>query len=724
MPAFGRSSGWLRPALLAMTLVFAKPGWAQAPAPKVKPTVPGSLPELTSLDSLPEITDQDSVGIDPRRGGGTRNIGSPVREEAAPREKKPAPEVEDSERVKIPVRRAPDPNVRRQVALGPTQDDLKAGKDDPELSKLREAELVLFPRPLPGLVPGWSWDLPHSVQSPFPEIVSGAPASSRALSAPEQPLPAGSWLRGLTMPNLPVRMEERVLRYLSFYRDSPSGRAIARVWAKKSGRFNTLMRAELAKAGLPSDLVWLSMIESGHNPTIVSPVGAAGLWQFMPHAGRAYGLTIDRWVDERLDLERSTEAACRYLSDLYRRFGTWDLAMASYNMGYGGLSRSIRKYNTNDFWELARYEAGLPWETTLYVPKILATAIVMNNRRAFGLDDVEPEAAERYDTVLVGAGVPLRVVARLASVAESIIESLNPQYLSGRTPPTNRGRSWPVRVPAGSGASVTQALARENPEDESLFAYVVKTGETVESIAQAHGTTEAQVRSINRIDSKETLSTQSVLLVPRGERVKEEGDPENWVVVPPRVFTYPDKKRVFYRVIAGDSVGKIANVFRVARPDVSLWNALDEQARLHSGMVLQLFVNKKADLSHVRHVPENKVRVLVAGSLDFFEHHEGQNGKKRLVVRAKQGDSLALIGKRYGMTVGSMERVNRRSRTDPVLPGEPIVVYTERPRPAPGDALYVDAISSIKQEAPRGGSAATAGISVSNEGAALASPGR
>src|SRR5204863_10052187 len=121
------------------------------------------------------------------------------------------------------------------------------------------------------------------------------------------------------------------------------GKAIAKVWAKKSGRYISAMKAEFAKAGLPTDLVWMSLIESGHSATIYSPVGAAGRWQFMPEAGRLYGLTVDRWVAERLDPQRSTEAAIRYLSDLHRRFGNWELAMAAYNMGYGGLSRAIRK---------------------------------------------------------------------------------------------------------------------------------------------------------------------------------------------------------------------------------------------------------------------------------------------------------------------------------------------------------------------------------------------
>src|SRR5690606_34255177 len=104
--------------------------------------------------------------------------------------------------------------------------------------------------------------------------------------------------------------------------------------------------------GLPKDLVWLSLIESGHNPLASSPAGAAGLWQFIPSSGRMYGLTVDRWVDERLDPRRSTRAAARFLSDLYQRFGSWELAMAAYNMGHAGLLRSVRKYNTNDFWRL------------------------------------------------------------------------------------------------------------------------------------------------------------------------------------------------------------------------------------------------------------------------------------------------------------------------------------------------------------------------------------
>ncbi|HLV66440.1 MAG TPA: LysM peptidoglycan-binding domain-containing protein, partial [Polyangiaceae bacterium] len=417
----------------------------------------------------------------------------------------------------------------------------------------------------------------------------------------------------------------------------------------------------------------------------------AGLWQFMPDAGRTYGLTINRWIDERLDPVRSTEAACRLLSDLYRRFGTWELAMAAYNMGYAGLTRAIRKYNTNEYWQLVRYEAGIPWETTLYVPKILATALVMNNKRAFGIDDVQPDPPERFDTVLVGPGVRLETIARHAGVPRKEIEELNPQFLAGRTPPTAPGSpatSYRVRVPSGKAGAVREGLARGGADDESLERYVVKRGETVESIALARGTTEAQLRLINAVSSKEVLGAGTVLLVPSGERTREDDPDEDVVVVPPRPVLDRARRRVFYRVLAGDSLERIAQAFSVSRAELLTWNALDARARLQPGMTLQILVPKNARLANVRHLPEEKARVFVAGSAEFCEYFEGQNGKKRMVLRARAGDSLAAVGKRYGMSVGYMERVNRRSRNDALEPGEPVVVYTERSQPLKGDALF------------------------------------
>lgn len=695
----------------------AKPGPATKvePAAKAEPTKPEPVKPLPGKSepaakaepaATPKPEASDKPAANPARGAGSRSVApAPAPEpkeppSAAPEKpitsgpagshqkgrppSKPSPSLPPGA-----ARSSPDESARQHITGGsPSDDQIKRGANDAELLRLREAERVLFPQPLTGVELGFDFPAPTVTG---PEVdASGLPTgvTSRPGTDPVSTSDA-AWLRSLTQPDLPTRYDERVVRYLRFYRDTPSGRSIARIWAKKSGRFTAAIKAELGRAGLPLDLIWLSLIESGHNPTIASPVGAAGLWQFMPDAARSYGLTVDRWVDERLDPERSTQAAVRYLSDLYRRFGSWELAMAAYNMGYGGLSRSVRKFNTNNFWELSRYEAGIPWETTLYVPKILATAVLMNNRRAFGLDSVTEDPPERFDVVVVGPSVTLSDIARAVGSNMDGLEALNPQFLAGRTPPAAPGAartSYRVRVPFGSGAKWTPSAVTR---DDGLEPYVVKAGETVERIARAYGTSERELREKNRVAADEVLTAGTVLLVPRISHVTEP-DPTTaaeLVVVPSRSVDLPERKRVFYRVVSGDTATGVATAFRVTPQDLADWNALDVQARLEPGMSLQVFVAKNADLSKVLHVPEAHAKILVAGSPEFCDYFEGQNGKKRLLIAAREGDTLSTIGKRYGMTVGQMERVNRRGRSDQVAPGERIIVYTERAKPAPGDTL-------------------------------------
>ncbi|HVY30725.1 MAG TPA: LysM peptidoglycan-binding domain-containing protein [Polyangiaceae bacterium] len=703
----------------------AKPSPAAAPRPAAKPApkdkadkaagdakaAPGKAAgdakagpdKATPKPAAKPLTEASAKpAADVARGAGSRSVVAPAAEPEAAAAERPSTATVTSQHAKgrppakpaatLPagaVRPMPDESARQHITGGaPSSDELKRGNGDPELRSLREAERVLFPKPLEGVELGFDFAPPTSTAPELDAtglptgVTSGSDAASASASE-------ASWLRSLGQPDLPMRYDERVVRYLRFYRDTPGGRAIARTWAKKAGRYAPAIRAELSRAGLPSDLVWLSLIESGHNPTIASPAGAAGLWQFMPDAARSYGLTVDRWVDERLDPERSTQAAVRYLSDLYRRFGSWDLSMAAYNMGYGGLSRSVRKYNTNSFWELSRYEAGIPWETTLYVPKILATAVLMNNRRAFGLDGIAEDPPERFDVVTVGPSIPLSEVARAVGATPEALEALNPQYLAGRTPPSAPGAprgSYKVRVPEGGAAKWTPTRVAT---DDGLEPYVVKVGETVERIARAHGTSERELREKNRVAADEVLAPGTVLLVPRATKV-DEPDPTTAaeiVVVPARSFEYAERKRVFYRVVSGDTASGVATAFHVTPEELADWNALDARARLEPGMSLQVFVTKDADLSKVLHVPEAHAKILIAGTPEFAEYFESQNGRKRLVIAAREGDTLASIGKRYGMTVGQMERVNRRGRSDDLSAGERIVVYTDRERVAPGDTL-------------------------------------
>lgn len=664
----------------------------EAPAKKAEPPAPAAKKSLKPVPagSLPPLESSD-----PHHGQGTRKIEAhaaphatapppkPVEEKTATRKGAPPKHPAATLPPGTPERPV-DFATRRQIAGGATDDELKAKKDDPELTELEEAERVLFPRPVNGIAPGWSWELPAVTDEAATAFDNGLPPSQAAVqSAPPSPREA-DWLRGLAVPNLPVHYDDRLIKYLKFFRDSPSGSAVAKVWVRKSGRYEATVRAALAQAGLPTDLVWLSLIESGHNPNIVSPAGAVGLWQFMPDTARTYGLTVDRWVDERQDPERETEAAVRFLADLYRRFGSWDLAMAAYNMGHGGLTRAIRKFNTNDFWELARHEAGIPWETTLYVPKILATAIVMNNKRAFGLDGITRDAPESFDVVSVGPGLALGDIARAAGVEPSAVEDLNPAYIAGRTPPVAAGHasvSYPVRLPRGAKPLPGRLLALESERDE-LTSYVVKQGDTPGSVARATGASEATVRGLNRIGAQESLSAGTLLLVPKlppNASATAQRD-DDVVVIARDLAPPPETTRVFYPVVAGDSVESVASAFGVTRADVLAWNAIDGDARLQDGMVLQLFPRKSADLRRLRHLRENDVKILVAGTPAFFDYFEALNGKRRLVVTVRHGDTLASIGRRYDTSVGWMERINRRSRNDELHTGETVVVYADRSR--------------------------------------------
>jgi membrane-bound lytic murein transglycosylase D len=153
------------------------------------------------------------------------------------------------------------------------------------------------------------------------------------------------------------------------------------------------------------------------------------------------------------------------------------------------------------------------------------------------------------------------------------------------------------------------------------------------------------------------------------------------VVVSPREFKYPDRERVFYRVRGGDTLGRIATACGTTRSDLLAWNALDPNARLQAGMTLQVWVKPSDDLSGVRVLRESEAQLLVAGTPEFFDHFEGLNGRKRIVVEARAGDTLASLGKRYGMSIGWMERINRRSRKKALGEGEKLVVYVAQNAP-------------------------------------------
>ena len=306
--------------------------------------------------------------------------------------------------------------------------------------------------------------------------------------------------------------------------DNPLARALVEVYAKRklkteavlsrSGRYRESILAALKRNGLPRELFYLVMAESEYRFDAVSPAKAAGLWQFMPETARKYGLEVSYWVDERFLPEKATEAAARYLSDLYQWFGDWSLAIAAYNRGEGGLGREIKFSRSLDFESLSGRDA-LPSETRQYLPKFMACVLVGEQPEKYGLHPGY-EAPEPYDEVALARDLDLGIAARCAQTTEDAIRRLNPQLRAWCTPKGRPG--FALRIPKGSKEAFLASLAKVsdwNP-GPSLLRYRVRRGDTVGKIALRHHTTARSVLQTNKIRDPKRLRPGAVLWIRPG----------------------------------------------------------------------------------------------------------------------------------------------------------------------------------------------------------------
>lgn len=541
-----------------------------------------------------------------------------------------------------------------------------------ELRQLREFDEQSFPPPAPGTVAGAD-HVPAAVRQASLAGGIGPDALRSPDHGPAQPEPVASavpWLAHLKLPDLPVRLGPRVIRYLEFYKNDKRGRAIMTSWLRKQGRWKALFEDALRRAHLPLSLSYVSMIESGYDPLDRSHAGAAGLWQFMPQGGRIYGLRIDYWVDERSNPEKATAAFVHYIGDLQQRFGAWPLTLAAFNAGYGAVLRAMQKYNTNDYWELCKHEDGLPWETTLYVPKAMAAAIVGENRALFGYGDVVPDPPYAFDRVTVPTSMSVAAIARAAGVSTAEIAALNPELRRNRTPP----EPWQARVPRGTGPRFAAAYEQQK---ELVKPIVVRFGERLADIAVANGMTVRELRTLNGIDDSAEVRPGLTLLVPEGRRPLPPAPCETVIVaVPDKDAVVPGRKRVFYRTLPQDTPAEIASFFKIKPTDLARWNNVVLDSKLASNMVLQLWVAPDFDTSKAALVDPSRVRVVTCGSEEFFDLVEARRGRKRLTYRVRRGDDLKKIGRKFGLTVADLERINRfgAAHTDLVV-GQKLTVY-------------------------------------------------
>jgi membrane-bound lytic murein transglycosylase D len=284
-------------------------------------------------------------------------------------------------------------------------------------------------------------------------------------------------------------------------------RALAR-----SGKYRSMMAEILRSEGLPENLIYLALIESGFSPHAYSKAHALGPWQFIRGTALQYGLTINSWLDERRDPVLSTRAAANYLKDLHEKFGEWFLAAAAYNAGEGRVGTALQRSKTNDFWLLRQERRHLKLETRDYVPKFVAAALIAGEPERYGFEQISYEAPMEYTEVTVHQPMRLETVARLANTQLDVIKELNPSLLRNFTPPTDGG--FRLRLPVRSEPSFSAAYEQLPPSATiKLSLHKVKKGELLERIAKKHHLTPGQLAKENGLKSWRLRPGQELIIV-------------------------------------------------------------------------------------------------------------------------------------------------------------------------------------------------------------------
>ncbi|MCE5313343.1 MAG: transglycosylase SLT domain-containing protein [Nitrospiraceae bacterium] len=284
------------------------------------------------------------------------------------------------------------------------------------------------------------------------------------------------------------------------------------MWLERSGKYIEIMKDVLKERKMPDELVFLPLIESGFNTNAYSSARAVGPWQFISGTAKRYGLVMDWWRDERKDPVKSTRAAADYLTDLYKMFGSWKLALAAYNAGEGRIARAMKKSNANDFWDLLNTKQ-LPAETKEYVPRYIAATLIANTPEDHGFTDLVFQQPLDFDEVALTRPVDLVVIAACADTTVDVIRELNPELRRWSTPPNTA--EYKVRIPAGTRDFFMDNF-REVPEEElfSVEKYVVKKGDTVKKISKKTSTPIQAVLSMNSLSGIESLKAGEVVLLP------------------------------------------------------------------------------------------------------------------------------------------------------------------------------------------------------------------
>jgi membrane-bound lytic murein transglycosylase D len=430
--------------------------------------------------------------------------------------------------------------------------------------------------------------------------------------------------------DMPIEWNERVENAVVYFQTV--GRKAFTTYMKRSGKYKDLMQKVLREKGLPEDLVWLCLVESGFNPKAYSWARAVGPWQFIAGTGKKYGLKRNWWYDERRDFVKSTYAACDYLTFLYEKFNSWPLALAGYNGGEGRVEKAIKKHETDDFWRLK-----LRKQTEDYVPLYMAATIIAKDPERYGFD-LEFDEPILFDEVKINQPVDIKKVAKMLGTSPDVICELNPELLRGVTPPNYRG--YKLRIPVGTKEFFAQGFPEADAKASGLFVeHKVTNGQTLSYLSQKYGVPVSAIMEMNGLINKNRLSVGQRLVIPANTTIADAG---------PKVSSKKVEKKksgsTTYTVKKGDTLSELALKFDTSPQELKRLNGLKDADRINKGQ--KLLVPQESP------VP---TKVL----------------KEHIV---KKGETLGYLATKYGVSVSAIMSANNLSSAHRLKAGQPLLI--------------------------------------------------
>lgn len=360
--------------------------------------------------------------------------------------------------------------------------------------------------------------------------------------------------------HIPITYNRKVASIIKYFQNQ--GKPSVQKWLDRMDRYKSIMLPILEEEGVPLELFYVAMVESGLNPFAMSYAQASGFWQFIASTGKIYGLKKTWWVDERRDFEKSTRAAAKYLKNLYEEFNDWYLALASYNCGENRVRKVIARQGTRDYWKLS----SLPAETRNYVPNILAALYIANDPEKYGFR-VKPASLLEWKIAQIDKSVSLKSISKCTGVPEDKLLILNPELRRNQIPPMEKNKYYSLRIPENTSEnfdSLFALLTEEKIENVVFEMHRVRRGESLWLIARKYNVRIQDIVDANRLHNSRYIRPGQKLQIPVS-------GVEQWRK---SAISKSDKKKIYYTVRYGDTLSGIAKRHYTSVRKIKKWNGL------------------------------------------------------------------------------------------------------------------------------------------------------